>query len=177
MCVWESDSVKGQCRGLTGTVLCVSVYWNVYSLDVHVPCVCDWQSSLYFADVYSYREATWHIVNYTRNLSQFFLFRSARFFMWSWLVIFSWEPRVWECVCVSPCIWLFVHVCLSVWFKRRLLVYATVGSPHCVSARVGLADCDWRREPLRPGKGLCSPTVDPLNGTYLFICSYLTRFV
>lgn len=89
--------------------VCVSAYWNVYSLYVHVPCVCDWQSSLYFADVYSYREATWHIVNYTCNLSRFFLCRPARFFMWPWLVILSREPRVRTCVCL--CIRLFVFEC------------------------------------------------------------------
>lgn len=55
--------------------------------------------------------------------------------------------------------------------------HATVSSPRCVSARVGLVNLDWSREPLRPEIRLCSPTVDPLNGAYLFICSYLTIFV
>ena len=125
VCVCAWDSVKGQCRGLTGTVLCVSVYWNVYSLDVHVPCACGWQSSLYFADVYSYREATWHIVNDTRNLSWFFLFRSARVFMWPWLVIFSWEPRVWERVCVS------VHMTVRACVLECVIQEAPLGLCYC----------------------------------------------
>lgn len=77
LCVW--DWVKGQIRGLTGTVLCVSVLNCLQSRCS--PCVCDWQSSLYFANVYSCRKATWHIVKLTCNLSVFSI-RYARFFMW-----------------------------------------------------------------------------------------------
>lgn len=131
--------------------------------------VCDWQSSLYFADVYSYREATWHIVNYTCNLSQFissFFLDLPDFSCDHGLVIFSWEPQ--ECVCVRACVCLRVYdclwgcVCVCVWFKRRLLVYATVGSPHCVSARIGLADCVCGRLEMWPTPTRKKDSVVPL---------------
>lgn len=79
-------------------------------------------------------------------------------------------------MCESARVCVYVHrtVCACVF---ECVIHATVGSLRCVSARVGPDDCDWRREPLRPEKGLCSPTMDPLNGAYLFICSYLTIFV
>lgn len=105
----------------------VSLYRNVYSLDVHVPCACEWQSSLYFAEVYSCREAMWPIVKYTCNLSRFFLLRSARFFMWPWLVIL-WREPVYDCSCSR------------VRIKRHPICFCSSGS-------------GWlRSEPLNPGK-------------------------
>lgn len=84
VCAWTCDRIDfaeaflSVCvcvhrRGLTGTVLCVSVYWHVYTLDIHVPCVCDWQSSLYFADVYSYRKSNVTYCKIKCNLSSFAL--------------------------------------------------------------------------------------------------------
>lgn len=55
-------------------------------------------------------------------------------------VVILWRERI-SCNCVWVCD-----------FERHLLVCATVGSPWCVSSQAGLADCDWRRESLRPEK-------------------------
>lgn len=103
VCVWVwKVSVEWKCNHNVCIRMCI--HSNVYSLGVHVPCVPDWQSSLYFADVYSCWEVTWHIVNDTDSCPRSCFRRPARFFflVWPWLVIVWKEPEIrllvfWAC--------------------------------------------------------------------------------
>lgn len=47
-----------------------------------------------------------------------------------------------------------VHVCVGVGIGGAHTSWSMLTSapPQCVSAKAGLADCDWRREPLRLGE-------------------------
>lgn len=127
----------------------------------------DWQSSLYFADVYSCWEVTWHIVNYARGRSRFCFRRPARFFffVWPWLVILWARARDNDCWCfecgtqeapLALCYLQFSILCfsstLSGWLQPEM---------RCEPPRT--------KNKTKQKKNIDGPSVDLLNGACLFI--------